>query len=133
MQAIESALESTVLVYLIESSSSEEDELEQDEFEENIGDLLAIQEVITSSQYLYRGDSTGHHTDHSYSLEEYIQHYPKSIFLNLFHMHRISFWKLDEWLTEAGRLNYWGQVPDPRRPGLPPKPIYQQITVALYV
>ena len=42
LQAIESALESTVLVYLLESSSEEEDE---DEFEENIGDLSTIQEV----------------------------------------------------------------------------------------
>ena len=133
LQAIESALESTVLVYLMESSC-EEDDFPVHEFEENIGDHLAIQEAIASSRYLYRGDSAGRHASHSDSLEEYIQHYPEAAFLALFRMHRTSFWQLVDLLTRASGPDYWGHDQSQhKKPGRPSKPIHQQIAVGLYV
>ena len=62
LHAIETAVESTAFVYLVESSS------EVDELEEDIEDLLIIQDGIDTFE------STRHHGNDS--LEAYIHYYP---------------------------------------------------------
>jgi len=59
--------------------------------------------------------------------EIYIQNYPT--FLNLFRMHRASFWQVVEMLAGVNGKDYWVQS----KTGRPSRPIYQQIAVALYI
>ena len=68
MEALDNAIESGIFVYLIESSSSE-DELE------TIEELLIIRESIASLRSLSTGASAGRHGGNS--LEAYI-HLPPS-------------------------------------------------------
>ena len=63
----------------------------------------------------------------------------------LFQMHRASFWQLAELLTQAGGAKYYHQpeagnaaagnaaAGGPAPVGRPPKPIYQQVAVGLFV
>ncbi|KAF8421652.1 hypothetical protein EV426DRAFT_507333, partial [Tirmania nivea] len=72
-----------------------------------------------------RGSAGRHHVRGISILENLIRNYPESAFLNLFRMHRTSFWMLVDLITPM-----W-----PAEPGAktPPRPIYQQVAVALYV
>ncbi|RPB26863.1 hypothetical protein L211DRAFT_866320 [Terfezia boudieri ATCC MYA-4762] len=91
LQDIDTQVESIGYAYVLASSSEEEDD-----YEEDIEDLLVMQNVIVSNRYLLSRDTAGHHNVNI--LETYIQ-------------------------------AYWVQS----KTGRPPRPIYQQIAVALYV
>ena len=61
LQAVSTTIESTIFICLIESSSEEEEDLEDD-----LEDLAIIYDVITSQRYLASRDSTaGRHADNS--------------------------------------------------------------------
>ena len=128
LEALDDAIESAIFVYLVESSSSE-DELE------DIEELIIIRESLASQRCLPTDTSAGLHGEDS--LEAYIHHFDDSTFRSLFRMHRASFWQLVELLTKAGGTNYWGQIaegPVAGGPvGRPPRPIYQQIAVGLCI
>ena len=127
LEALDNAIESGIFVYLIESSSSE-DELE------TIEELLIIRESITALGSLSTGESAGRHGGNC--LEAYIYQYNYSTLRSLFRMHQALFWQLVELLTRAVGVRYWNQpeagdaAPGPRRPL---RPIYYQVAVGLYV
>ena len=78
LQAVSTSIESTIFICPIESSSEEEEDLEDDS-----EDLAIIYDVITSQRYLASRDCiAGRHADDS--LEAYIRQYPKTAFLALF-------------------------------------------------
>ena len=126
LENIEDAIKSAVCTYLLVSDEEEEEEKK----EEDIKDLFDAHDMIISHRYLSHDMSAGRHANIDI-LESYIHEYPETVFLALFCMHRASFWQLVELLTEAGGEKYW----DHRviMTGRNPRPIYQQIAVALYV
>ncbi|RPB21082.1 hypothetical protein L211DRAFT_459760 [Terfezia boudieri ATCC MYA-4762] len=93
---------------------------------ELLGEVLGIYRKILAHRYVAARGSAGRHYSRGISiLENLIRNYPESAFLNLFRMHRISFWKLVDLISPM-----W---PRERRAKKPPRPIYQQVAVALYV
>ncbi|RPB18390.1 hypothetical protein L211DRAFT_854165 [Terfezia boudieri ATCC MYA-4762] len=121
---IEIEAENTICAYALASESEDEND-----YEEDLEDLLTLREVIASDRYLL-SRNTGAGRRHDIDLlEAYIQDYPNTAFLSLFRMHRASFWQVVEVLTLAGGEGYWVQS----KTGRPPRPIYQQVAVALYV
>lgn len=95
--------------------------------DEFIEDLLIIYECVSSSRYLQPRTVKNWNSD---ILEGHIQNQSNGEFLSMFRMHRDSFWKLATRLEEAGGKDYWRQRPSI---GNLPRPIYQQIAVAIYV
>ena len=132
LESVEDAAVFASCVYLLasdEEEEEEEDEEAEDEEEEDIRELLEIHEMITSCRYLSRKASAGRvNID---ILDTYIHEYPKTAFLALFRMHKESFWKLVEILTLVGGDKYWDLRATMQ--GRNPRPIYQQIAVALYM
>ncbi|RPB25364.1 hypothetical protein L211DRAFT_836696 [Terfezia boudieri ATCC MYA-4762] len=87
---IETEAENTVYADALASSSEDEND-----YEEDLEDLLTLREVIASDRYLLsRNTSAGRHDIDL--LEAYIQDYPNTAFLSLFRMYRASFWQLVE-------------------------------------
>ncbi|RPB19968.1 hypothetical protein L211DRAFT_895539 [Terfezia boudieri ATCC MYA-4762] len=119
---IETEAENTLYADALASSSEDEND-----YEEDLEDLLTLREVIASDQYLLsRNTSAGWHDIDL--LEAYIQDYPNTAFLSLFRMYRASFWQLVEILTLAGGEDYWVQS----KTGRPPRPIYPSM-IASYL
>jgi len=75
---------------------------EENDYEEDLEDLLAIREVIASDRYC---DSAGWHDIDI--LEAYNRDYPDTAFLMLFRIYRASFWQVVEILVHAGGGAYW--------------------------
>ena len=97
--------------------------------------LLNIHTIIDSNRYLSRGDAGRHGTD---ILDNIIHGFSDDRFLVMFRMHRPSFWQLVKILEEAGGAGYWdgreAAYNAGRRPGgRPPRPVYQQVAVTLYM
>ncbi|KAF8421681.1 hypothetical protein EV426DRAFT_195837 [Tirmania nivea] len=85
---------------------------------------------ISARRYIAsRGISAGRHIHHGIDgisiLENLVKNYPEPAFLNLFRMHRTSFWTLVETITPMWPAEHTAKKK--------PRPIYQQLAVALYV
>ena len=95
----------------------------------NIKILLNIHTIIESQRYFSRG-SAGRHEGLDI-INNIIYEFSDDKFLAMVRMSRSSFWQLVNILEDAGGEGYW----DARIPGSggrAPRPVYQQIAVALY-
>ena len=126
LEDLESAIEDATCDYVLSPLADGD---RNRAMEKHIRDLLTIHDVIASQRYLFSRTGAGRRSEAS--LEAYIRDSPEATFLSLFRIHRASFWRLVEMLTQAGGGDYWSRGSDTR--GRPARPIYQQIAVGLYV
>ncbi|KAF8426549.1 hypothetical protein EV426DRAFT_437414 [Tirmania nivea] len=90
-------------------------------------ELSEVYKIIAARRYIAaRKISAGRHLifQGPSVLENLIKNYPDSAFLNLFRMHRSSFWALVDIVTPM-----WPVIAMTKKR---PRPIYQQLAVALY-
>jgi len=93
-----------------------------------LDELLGVYKEVSARRYIAaRGTSAGRHEGPGEIsiLENLIKNYPETAFLNLFRMHRSSFWILVDIITPM-----WPTEPATKNPA---RPIYQQLAVALYI
>ena len=95
----------------------------------NLRTFVYIYSIIDSHRYLSRGDAGRHETD---ILDDIIYRFSEERFLMMFRMQRPSFWQLIKVLQDAGKADYWDKR-DPATGGRPPRPIHEQVAVALYM
>ena len=123
LESIDDAIESTACCSILVEDGGDNNA------EDDIEDLMDIREIIGSHRYLSHDMNAGRHA--SNTLEDYIHQFSEKTFLEFFRMHRASFWQLVDVLTQAGGEKYWDYRTTTH--GRKPRPIYQQIAVALYM